>query len=63
LRLAAAVFTTADGPSASSALVELPEEAAFRRSYTLDDPAELSALLDLELAPGCVLWTAIAPYL
>ncbi len=30
---------------------ELPEEAAFRRSYTLYDPAELEALLDPELAP------------
>ena len=30
---------------------ELPEEAAFRRSYTLYDPAELSGLLDPELAP------------
>jgi asparagine synthase (glutamine-hydrolysing) len=29
----------------------LPEEAAFRRSYTLYDPAELSALLDPELEP------------
>jgi len=30
---------------------ELPEEAAFRRSYTLHDPAELAGLLDPELAP------------
>ena len=30
---------------------ELPEEAAFRRSYTLYDPSELSALLDPELEP------------
>jgi asparagine synthase (glutamine-hydrolysing) len=30
---------------------ELPEEEAFRRSYTLYDPAELVALLDPELAP------------
>ena len=30
---------------------ELPEEAAFRRSYTLYDPAELAGLLDPELAP------------
>jgi asparagine synthase (glutamine-hydrolysing) len=30
---------------------ELPEEAAFRRSYSLYDPAELVALLDPELAP------------
>ncbi len=30
---------------------ELPEEAAFRRSYTLYDPAELSALLAPEVAP------------
>ena len=30
---------------------ELPEEAAFRRSYSLYDPAELAALLDPELAP------------
>ncbi|HEY9375775.1 MAG TPA: asparagine synthase (glutamine-hydrolyzing), partial [Jiangellaceae bacterium] len=30
---------------------ELPEEAAFRRSYTLYDPDELEALLDPELAP------------
>ena len=30
---------------------ELPEEAAFRRSYSLYDPAELMALLDPELAP------------
>jgi asparagine synthase (glutamine-hydrolysing) len=30
---------------------ELPEEAAFRRSYTMYDPAELSALLDPELEP------------
>ena len=30
---------------------ELPEEAAFRRSYTLYDPAELAALLDPDLAP------------
>jgi asparagine synthase (glutamine-hydrolysing) len=30
---------------------ELPEEAAFRRSYTLYDPAELAALLHPDLAP------------
>ena len=30
---------------------ELPEEAAFRRSYTLYDPPELTALLAPELAP------------
>jgi asparagine synthase (glutamine-hydrolysing) len=30
---------------------ELPEEEAFRRSYTLYDPPELSALIDPELAP------------
>ena len=30
---------------------ELPEEAAFRRSYTLYDPAELAGLLDPELTP------------
>lgn len=30
---------------------ELPEEAAFRRSYTMYDPAELVELLDPELAP------------
>ncbi len=30
---------------------ELPEEAAFRRSYTLYDPPELTALLDPDLAP------------
>jgi asparagine synthase (glutamine-hydrolysing) len=30
---------------------ELPEEAAFRRSYTLYDPPELMALLNPELAP------------
>jgi asparagine synthase (glutamine-hydrolysing) len=30
---------------------ELPEEAAFRRSYTLYDPDELEALLHPELAP------------
>jgi asparagine synthase (glutamine-hydrolysing) len=30
---------------------ELPEEEAFRRSYTLYDPLELSALIDPELAP------------
>jgi asparagine synthase (glutamine-hydrolysing) len=30
---------------------ELPEEAAFRRSYTLYDPGELMALLDPDLAP------------
>ena len=30
---------------------ELPEEAAFRRSYSLYDPPELTALLDPELAP------------
>ena len=30
---------------------ELPEEAAFRRSYSLYDPAELVALLDPTLAP------------
>jgi asparagine synthase (glutamine-hydrolysing) len=30
---------------------ELPEEAAFRRSYTLYDPADLSELLHPELAP------------
>ena len=30
---------------------DLPEEAAFRRSYTLYDPAELEALLAPELAP------------
>ena len=30
---------------------ELPEEAAFRRSYTLYDPEELTALLGPELAP------------
>lgn len=30
---------------------ELPEEAAFRRSYTLYDPVELAALVDRELAP------------
>jgi asparagine synthase (glutamine-hydrolysing) len=30
---------------------ELPEEAAFRRSYTMYDPSELSALLDPELEP------------
>ena len=30
---------------------DLPEEAAFRRSYTLYDPAELARLLDPELAP------------
>ena len=29
---------------------ELPEEAAFRRSYTLYDPGELQALLDPELS-------------
>ena len=32
-------------------LAELPEEAAFRRSYTLYDPDELKSLLDPELAP------------
>jgi asparagine synthase (glutamine-hydrolysing) len=32
---------------------ELPEEAAFRRSYSLYDPPELSQLLNPELAP-CV---------
>jgi asparagine synthase (glutamine-hydrolysing) len=31
---------------------ELPEEAAFRRSYTLYDPPELTELLDPELAPS-----------
>ena len=30
---------------------ELPEEEAFRRSYTLYDPPELSALIDPELEP------------
>jgi len=30
---------------------ELPEEAAFRRSYTMYDPVELIDLLDPELAP------------
>ena len=30
---------------------ELPEEAAFRRSYTLYDPPELTELLNPELAP------------
>ena len=30
---------------------DLPEEAAFRRSYTMYDPAELVDLLDPELAP------------
>ncbi len=30
---------------------DLPEEAAFRRSYTLYDPAELAALLHPDLAP------------
>jgi asparagine synthase (glutamine-hydrolysing) len=30
---------------------ELPEEAAFRRSYTMYDPSELSALLDPDLEP------------
>jgi asparagine synthase (glutamine-hydrolysing) len=30
---------------------ELPEEEAFRRSYTLYDPPQLEALLDPELAP------------
>ncbi len=30
---------------------ELPEEAAFRRSYTLYDPSELLALLDPDAAP------------
>jgi asparagine synthase (glutamine-hydrolysing) len=30
---------------------ELPEEEAFRRSYTLYDPPELSALIDPDLAP------------
>jgi asparagine synthase (glutamine-hydrolysing) len=30
---------------------ELPEEAAFRRSYSLFDPAELTALLSPELGP------------
>ena len=30
---------------------ELPEEAAFRRSYSLYDPDELEGLLDPELAP------------
>jgi len=30
---------------------DLPEEAAFRRSYTMYDPAELIDLLDPELAP------------
>ena len=30
---------------------ELPEEAAFRRSYSLYDPAELAALLNPELHP------------
>jgi asparagine synthase (glutamine-hydrolysing) len=30
---------------------ELPEESAFRRSYTLYDPVELEALLDPGLAP------------
>ena len=30
---------------------ELPEEAAFRRSYSLYDPEELVALLDPEMAP------------
>ncbi len=30
---------------------ELPEEAAFRRSYSLYDPAELAALLNPELQP------------
>ncbi len=33
---------------------ELPEEAAFRRSYSLYDPAELTALLSPELAPDVV---------
>ena len=31
---------------------ELPEEEAFRRSYTLYDPPELSALIDPDLAPS-----------
>jgi asparagine synthase (glutamine-hydrolysing) len=31
---------------------ELPEEEAFRRSYTLYDPPELSALIDPGLAPS-----------
>jgi asparagine synthase (glutamine-hydrolysing) len=31
---------------------ELPEEAAFRRSYTLYDPVELADLLDPELTPA-----------
>ena len=31
---------------------DLPEEAAFRRSYTLYDPPELTALLAPELAPN-----------
>ena len=30
---------------------ELPEESAFRRSYTLYDPTELEGLLDPGLAP------------
>ena len=30
---------------------ELPEEAAFRRSYSLYDPEEILALLDPEMAP------------
>jgi asparagine synthase (glutamine-hydrolysing) len=31
---------------------ELPEEEAFRRSYTLYDPPELSALIDPDLTPS-----------
>ncbi len=31
---------------------ELPEEAAFRRSYSLYDPTELASLLDPELQPA-----------
>ena len=51
LRPAGAGFGTPGGPSAFSSFAELPEEAAFRRSYSLYDPDELVALLDPELAP------------
>jgi len=36
--------------SANLTFAELPEEAAFRRSYTLYDLGELQALLDPELS-------------
>ena len=48
-RSATAVCAGRAGPSASSSFADLPEEAAFRRSYTIYDHDELADLLDPSL--------------